>query len=149
MEMIYSWEQNGFYRFHQATVDSNWAAQGCKMNTDAFFKVTLTRNIHKRCLECCCICVTRKVSDLPKKLYVFIHTKNRYTYTHTHTHTHTHAQVLITIVTKNSELLLISVAKCMTREAPLGPLPHFRPMTGNFLYDSSSYLLSSRLFLSG
>lgn len=45
MEMIYSWEQNGFYRFHQATVDRSGAAQGCKMNTDAFFKVTLQETV--------------------------------------------------------------------------------------------------------
>lgn len=41
MEIIYSHDQNGFYRFHQATLDSNIATYDYKMHTNAFFKETV------------------------------------------------------------------------------------------------------------
>lgn len=67
--------------------------------------------------------------------------QRNYIYTYTEQiHTHMDTPAFTTAVSKNSNLLLISFVcknshKYVKQEVPHGPLGHFRPMTGNFLYD--------------
>lgn len=41
MKITCSHDQNGFHRFHQATLDDNVGTYDWKMHTNAFFKVTV------------------------------------------------------------------------------------------------------------
>lgn len=78
--------------------------------------------------------------------YIYIYKEQIYT--------HTDTPAFTTTVSKNSNLLLISFVcknshKYVKQEAPHGPLQHFRPMTGNFLwlFFLISFLLCVSFFL--
>ena len=56
MESICSCDQNGFYRFHQATLDSN-VANGWKMHGNAFLKLIVQEPFTCACMISCFSCV--------------------------------------------------------------------------------------------
>lgn len=83
MKIICSCDQNVFHRFHQATLDGNIATYDWKMQTNAFFKVTVQEpftNAAKILLNL----PYEKLKKYAKKLYIHIQRTDTHTQRHTH-----------------------------------------------------------------